>query len=60
LLEEGEMVELWLGIASDESHRANPPQNPPTWMRNKVFKYPFVEFGIARQENIDIITRNGF
>lgn len=59
-LEEGEECELLIGIASDEAHRAKPPQNPPTWMRNKIFKYPFVEHDIPRDQNVCIIKQHGF
>lgn len=59
-LEDGEECELLIGIASDESHRANAPKQPPKWMRNKIFKYPFVEQEIDRKGNKCIIQTNGF
>lgn len=58
-LKEGEMCELMIGIASDEAHRAKPPQNPPKWMRNKIFTYPFVEHDISRNGNGCIIKLEG-
>jgi 3'-phosphoadenosine 5'-phosphosulfate sulfotransferase (PAPS reductase)/FAD synthetase len=48
-----------LGIAWDEQERANPPQNPPTYLRNKIYKYLFVEDGITRADNIEIIKKHG-
>lgn len=51
---------LHIGIAADEEHRAVPPNNPPKWMANKVFVYDFVEDGLTRQDNIDILKRHGF
>jgi hypothetical protein len=48
-----------LGIAADEEKRAHPPKNPPVYLRNKVYQYLFVEDGIDRQGNIDIIKKHG-
>lgn len=51
---------MHIGIAADESHRAVPPKNPPSYMKNKIFRYVFVEDGIDRQGNIEIIKNAGF
>lgn len=59
LLEDGEKCFMNIGIAYDESHRAKEPKNPPKWMRNKIFKYPFVSDGITREDNICIIKTSG-
>lgn len=57
---EEEKCYMHLGIAYDEANRARPPQNPPKYLANKVFKYLFVEDGITREENVEIIKRHGF
>lgn len=49
-----------LGIAWDEQSRAVPPQNPPTYLRNKIYQYLFVENGITRTDNIEMIKKAGF
>lgn len=57
---ENEKCYMHLGIAYDESHRANPPKNPPKYLANKIYRYLFVEDEITRDENIEIIKRHGF
>jgi len=59
LMEKDEQAIMYIGIASDEAHRANPPKNPEAFMRNKMFEYPFVEAGITREQNICIIRSAG-
>lgn len=60
LLEEGEECYYHLGIAYDEAHRANAPKNPAPYMRNKIHQYWFVDRGLTRQDNIDMILKAGF
>lgn len=59
-IEEGEQVYYHLGIASDEEHRARVPQNPAPYLRNKIFKFLFVEDGITRADNIEMIEKAEF
>jgi 3'-phosphoadenosine 5'-phosphosulfate sulfotransferase (PAPS reductase)/FAD synthetase len=56
---ENEQCYMHLGIAADEEQRAKPPKNPAKYMANKIFTYMFVEDGITRQGNIDIIKKHG-
>lgn len=59
-LEKDEQCYMHIGIAADESHRAVPPKSPPSYMKNKIFRYVFVEDGIDREGNIEIIKKHGF
>jgi len=59
-LEEGEKCNYHIGIAYDEEHRAKAPQNPPPHLRNKIYRYCFVEDKITRFDNVEMIKKAGF
>ncbi len=56
---ENEKCYYHLGIAWDESDRAHAPEAPPAYLRNKIYQYWFVEDGLTRQDNIDLIKKHG-
>jgi 3'-phosphoadenosine 5'-phosphosulfate sulfotransferase (PAPS reductase)/FAD synthetase len=57
---EEEKCYMHMGIAYDEAHRAKPPKNPPKYLANKIYQYWFIDDGITRADNIEIIKRHGF
>jgi len=48
-----------LGIAWDEADRAIAPENPPEYLKNKVYRYMFVEDALTRADNIEMIKKRG-